>query len=114
MVMEHRWADRRTVDIKVRLRSPIGNSATGQMVSISRSGAFILTDLGVPFADRVDILIGDHVVPAYVTRDSPAGVGVEWLEWMDGYGLAPKVISALLQGSPQPLVGDRTRTLPCP
>jgi hypothetical protein len=93
MVMEHRWGERMTVDLAVRLRSPVGGIAMGQMVDVSRSGAFIRTELGLEFAVRIDILLSSDEVPAFVVRNASDGVGVEWC------GAVPDVITALVRPS---------------
>jgi hypothetical protein len=82
--MEHRWGNRISVDVPVRLRHRGGDAGEGRVVDISQSGAFIRTKVVFGDLARVDVQFDGRVVPSYVTRVASNGVGVEWCESLPG------------------------------
>ena len=96
--MEHRWGNRVSVDIGVRISARVGIIGVGRILDISVSGAWIRTRLDLSALSRV-MLAFDPIpvlkhegssVGAYVTRTSREGFGVEW------YELDPPFLSELL------------------
>lgn len=87
--MEHRWGERTSVDIPVRLRAHGGGIGSGRLSDVSTSGAFIHTWRKLAPLTRIDVMIDAHPVPAFVVRESAGGIGTEWCD------LAPDVVSAV-------------------
>jgi hypothetical protein len=90
--MEHRWGDRLSTNIPVRLRcmqSPdSGCRCLGCLESVSASGALIRTELGIRPAPNVAIEtlapalgLQGRDLAASVVRASPGEIAVEWLEF---------------------------------
>jgi hypothetical protein len=96
--MEHRWGERYTLDHPIRIRTQGGLLASGDLVDVSVSGAFIATPLPAALYSHVQILLynSQHdrrpswTLDAQVVRKSRRGVGVEWQE------LAPEIIRTLI------------------
>ncbi len=76
--MEHRWGERVSVDVPVRLRCRASAVAEARIVNISRSGALIRTNLSLTVMARVDIHLNGHAISSFVTRVESGGMGVEW------------------------------------
>ena len=97
--MEHRWGERMTVDILVRLASRPYAVRTGRMTDLSMSGAHIeiAENLRVFTRVQVAIILPSHfsrttpVFSAYVARHHRHGVGVEWCD------SSPKAVIELLR-----------------
>lgn len=94
--MDHRWGKRLPVDIEVTLEGPSGARAIGRIRNVSVSGALIATRLTVAplarirvtTAPRLEAETGEAI--AYVVRQTPLGLGIEWCE------LAPAPVRAML------------------
>ncbi|MGO9513087.1 MAG: PilZ domain-containing protein [Steroidobacteraceae bacterium] len=78
--MEHRWGERVSVDVPVRLRHGASAMGEARVINISRSGALIQTRLSLAVLARVDIHLNGHATSSFVTRVESRGVGVEWCE----------------------------------
>jgi hypothetical protein len=98
--MEHRWGERFTVDLAVRVAGRPYNVRTGRLVDLSVSGAFIDVAADLRLLSRVQVAITalpqrlGHPTPmiaAFIARRSKDGVGVEWCEH------APKAVLELLR-----------------
>ena len=87
--MEHRWGQRRAVHEPVQLRTAGGMTATGHIVSVSISGAFVKTAL--PAVPLAVILVGfmperpqrgcsrfAPIIEAHVVRRTEEGIALEW------------------------------------
>jgi hypothetical protein len=98
--VEHRWGKRSVLDAAVRLFSGSRAVVSGRITNASLSGAFIRTDARLPAFGYVLVELngngGSHRaparIPAYVVRQTPDGVAVEWCEF------APPAITSLLTG----------------
>ena len=97
--MEHRWGERFTVDLAVRVAGRPYNVRTGRLVDLSVSGAFIDVAADLRLLSRVQVAITalpqrlGHPTPmiaAFIARRSKDGVGVEWCEY------APQPVLELL------------------
>jgi hypothetical protein len=84
--MEHRWGQRTSVDVVVRLIGSPGEIGTGRLLNVSATGAFVQTKLQLPLFTpvRVELIASPLLVShpcagrAYVVRQVSAGVGIEW------------------------------------
>jgi PilZ domain len=96
--MEHRWGQRRRVQVPVELRLGTRRLGTGWTDNLSLSGAFVRIPACMPLWARVEVeLLAAHsrgpsrpVIHAQVVRVAEDGVGVEWAEY------APDPIGILL------------------
>jgi hypothetical protein len=86
--MEHRWGQRIDVAIPVRLRAsaPVGEN-TAQLANLSLSGGWIAATVDVRRFSTIQVIFelpeplsGPHSINAYVARQTPAGIGLEWCE----------------------------------
>jgi hypothetical protein len=97
--MEHRWGERLTVDLAIRVAARPYSVRQARLVDLSASGAFIKVSADVRLLSRVQIALTlphrlTHPTPmvaAYVARKGKDGVGVEWCEY------APKAVLELLR-----------------
>jgi hypothetical protein len=98
--MEHRWGERFTVDLAVRVAGRRYSVRTGRLVDLSVSGAYINVSADLRLLSRVKIAIialplrlahPTRMIAAFVARTSKEGVGVEWCEH------APKAVLELLR-----------------
>jgi PilZ domain len=97
--MEHRWGERFTVDLAVRVAGRPYSVRMGRLVDLSVSGAYLNVSADLRLLSRVQIAIAlpqrlAHPTPmiaAFVARTSKEGVGVEWCEH------APKAVLELLR-----------------
>jgi hypothetical protein len=104
--VEHRLGLRRHVNQPAYLWTPGGRSVPVAIVSVSISGAFIVTSMSLPLLVRVRVRITSlpgqkktrSTVGGYVVRQGPGGFAIEWSEF------APSVVRALIKA-------DRTTTL---
>jgi hypothetical protein len=89
--MEHRWGQRVTTSIPVRLVCHTHGSGYGRITDISLSGARIRTDLQLPRLALVNVIIEpsdaaesgwchgpDSRLVACVVRSTPHELGLEW------------------------------------
>ena len=84
--MEHRWGQRVTVEIPVRLDVAGRTLGRGTLRNASISGAFIETPLDLPVYTNLivamptmsELVPGSHELAASVIRRVPAGLGIEW------------------------------------
>jgi len=86
--MEHRWGNRITVDLGVRISARSRMIGVGRILDLSVSGAWIRARSNLPLLARVMLVVDSPValehrqtgIGAYVTRTSQEGFGVEWYE----------------------------------
>jgi hypothetical protein len=84
--MEHRWGQRVTVEMPVRLDLGGRTLGRGTLRNVSISGAFIETSLELPIFTNLVVALptmsglvpGSHELTASVVRRVPAGLAVEW------------------------------------
>jgi hypothetical protein len=84
--MEHRWGQRVSADVIVRLIGSPGAIGTGRLRNVSATGAFVQTSLDLPPLTPVRVEWVEGPLPAshrcagraYVVRQVAAGVGIEW------------------------------------
>ena len=77
--MEHRWGQRVTIEVPVRLEAGGRKLGRGVLRNASMSGAFIETSLELPVFSNLVVSIppaGDLV--ASIVRCAPGGFAVEW------------------------------------
>jgi hypothetical protein len=89
--MEHRWGERLTIDVPVKLRSGCTPALAGYMCQVSISGALVATAAVMPLASRIEVELAGCDVPAWVVRREEGYLAVEWCE------LAPAPVLALEQ-----------------
>jgi hypothetical protein len=97
--MEHRWGQRVSADVIVRLIAAPGAIGTGRLRNVSATGAFVQTNLNLPLLTpvRVEWIAGPPPTGhpcagrAYVVRQVAAGVGIEWF----AVALEPMGISSM-------------------
>jgi hypothetical protein len=94
----HRWGQRISVDIPVRVAASSLPAIHGQLKNLSLSGALMETDLELPLHAYIAITVklpgmGDSAttVMARVIRQLKDAVGVEWCEF------APTTVKDLLR-----------------
>lgn len=87
--MEHRWGERVAVSLSVELCYGSAAPVAGSLENVSASGAFVRTrgrrpprgPVEVTFAE-LGLAYGPAVqLPAFVVRETAAGVGIEWCEF---------------------------------
>jgi hypothetical protein len=100
--MEHRWGRRARVDMGITLHPGSGSVALGRLANVSLSGALVRTDMRLPTFTRVVVELPSQgaghqandrapaMLSAYVVREAPDGIGVEWTEF------SPPAVAALL------------------
>jgi hypothetical protein len=85
--MEHRWGERRPIDLAVRFVVMQGTAGKGRIVNISSSGAFMETQtslrlLSLLYLRPMESVVGENRrVAATVVRYDARGVGLEWCEF---------------------------------
>lgn len=89
--MEHRWGQRLTVDVAIRIAGRPYTVRQARLIDLSASGAYIkvCADLRLRPLSRVQIALSlphrltqpTPMISAYVARKGPDGVGVEWCEY---------------------------------
>ncbi len=97
--MEHRWGERVTVDLGVRVAGRPYHVRAARLVNLSLSGAYLKMAADLRPLSRVQIAIAlprrfmhpVPVVPAYVARKCKDGFAVEWCEH------APRPVLELLR-----------------
>jgi hypothetical protein len=97
--MEHRWGQRLTVDLAVRVAGRRYHVRQARLIDLSASGAYIKVSADLRLLSRVQIALAlphrlPHPTPmvaAYIARKGKDGVGVEWCEY------APKAVLELLR-----------------
>lgn len=99
--MEHRWGERVTVDVPVKLMARPFAARNGQLLNVSVSGALIRAEFDLRRLTRLQVAVTlprlrhpAPIVPAYVTRTLEQAVGVEWCEF------APRAILDLIRAAP--------------
>lgn len=89
--MEHRWGERITLRLPVRLAAASETIDRGILRNVSASGAFIETRLRLPILSLLQVELPlDTPVPAFVVRRTKTGIGVEWSEY------SPEALERLL------------------
>jgi hypothetical protein len=84
--MEHRWGERRPIDLAVRFVMTQGTLGTGRIVNISPSGAFMETQISLRLLSLLYVQpMGfdadeNRQIAATVVRYGASGVGLEWCE----------------------------------
>jgi hypothetical protein len=82
--MEHRWGERISLRLPVRLLTTADASEPGVLRNLSTSGAFIETAGRFPVLWALEVeLPGRPRVAAFVVRRNTRGIGVEWSETLD-------------------------------
>jgi hypothetical protein len=82
--MEHRWGQRITINVPVRIESVDGETANGRLLDASISGALLETDLHAPVCTPLTVWVPAsegsraQVLDACVTRTEPGRLGIEW------------------------------------
>jgi hypothetical protein len=84
--MEHRWGQRKAVDMSAHILHGGCRLATASLLNVSLSGAFMETDLElVPLARlSLEIDLPNHAadgtlrIGAFVVRRGGGGYGIEW------------------------------------
>jgi hypothetical protein len=84
--MEHRWGQRVTLEVPVRLYLDDAALGRGLMRNVSISGALIETSLEIPVFTNIVVALASieksgpriHELAASVVRSLPTGLGVEW------------------------------------
>ena len=101
---ESRWGDRVNVNIPIHVSVDALAEADGCMKNLSLSGALMKANVDVGLHSLIEVSIKvplpsqrAEAVPAYVSRRTKEGVGVEWCEF------APSVIKDLLRSPSIPL-----------
>jgi hypothetical protein len=83
-MMEHRWGERFTVDLPVRLRSGHRLIGAGRLRNLSISGALVQTELRLTALAPIDVEVrvgsSREMLEAFVTRQDEGALGIEWLE----------------------------------
>jgi hypothetical protein len=84
--MEHRWGKRQSTDVRVRFVSH-AKIGTGCLSNVSVTGAFMKTKVHLRLLSVLNLSIASHSrkgkgkgVAAFVVRQDPTGVGLEWCE----------------------------------
>lgn len=96
--MEHRWGERVLVRQNVHLACGASPPVAGLLENVSSSGAFVRTQGRRPPRGPVEVILQEGGfgrlysvrLPAYVVRETDAGVGIEWCEF------APRPIRELI------------------
>jgi hypothetical protein len=99
--MEHRWGERFSLDIAVRLAARPFAARTGRLLDLSVSGASIRIGMDLRVLSRIQVALvapsrlsqATPVLSAYVTRRHRDGVGIEWCEF------APEAVCELLRSA---------------
>jgi hypothetical protein len=84
--MEHRWGQRVTLEVPVRLYFDDAALGRGLLRNVSISGALIETSLEIPVFSNLVVALAEigaaklqiHELAATVVRRLPAGLAVEW------------------------------------
>jgi hypothetical protein len=106
--MEHRWGQRISVDLAVRLAARPFSVRTGRLVNLSLSGCAVESNADLRVLSRVQLAIvvphrftqTTSVISGYVTRTYAGGIGLEWCEF------APRAVAELLRAHTR-LRGER-------
>ena len=96
--MEHRWGQRLSLDLPIRITVQPFSVRHGRLTNLSVSGAMLKLDHELRLLHRIHVALEmPHTtkceaptLAAYVTRTGRFGVGIEWCEF------SPPVISQLL------------------
>jgi hypothetical protein len=99
--MEHRWGERFSVDLPVRIAARPFAARAGRLVDLSLSGGGVQTGFELRVLSRVQIALvlpqgfapATPMISAYVARSYPGGIGVEWCEF------APRQVVELLRAA---------------
>jgi hypothetical protein len=97
--MEHRWGERISVDLAVRIAARPFSVRTGRLVDVSLSGCAVDGGTDLRMLSRVQLaIVTPHrftrttpVISAYVVRRYAGGIGLEWCEF------APRAVIELLR-----------------
>ena len=104
--MEHRWGHRVECQEALVIETA-GGRFVSQLVSLSRTGAFLrFTERRLPRVVLIQFdrgCSGPHPIGrllAYIVRESPTGVGLEWAEF------SPPLLRELLNRIPRPRAAE--------
>lgn len=115
--MEHRCGYRRTISVKVTVRTRSGLASPGLLTEASASGARLITGLPLPMHSIVILTFTEQGVrgakrlrvEAEVVRTTEDGFGIEWVQF------APDILRTLYRrvasGKPEPGARENTPTL---
>jgi hypothetical protein len=109
--MEHRWGQRATVDIPVRLSVLLYAIRAGRILNLSVSGAWLRSDFELPVCAQLDVAFGSTQaseqwsvpIPAYVVRTFRTDIGIEWCDF------SPAQVRELLLAAVQRAPSSRCR-----
>lgn len=102
--MEHRWGNRTSVALKVRLMSRTGAVGAGYLRDVSISGAYLQTALRLPSLASLKVIADSNSWGACVVRCDASGMGIEWDEFASAEVvtlLRPEALTAALSGEPE-------------
>jgi PilZ domain len=91
--MEHRWGTRIAISLPVELRREGAQSVRARIEQLSLSGARLRTATVLPPFARIEVMIGEQAIPAWIVRRTTGGFGIEWGQF------APAVVATILRGS---------------
>jgi len=107
--MEHRWGNRMSADVAVRVVTSSATINLGRLLNVSTTGAFVETksilrllsivDIEPIAAASVDLAVGR--IAACVVRNTGTGVGLEWCD------PSARVINRLLSAVSGPSIAER-------
>lgn len=88
MGMDHRWGQRQTTDVTVRLVARSGVAGVARVVNVSLTGAYLETSVPLRLHSLVYLEpstqnhapVNGNRVAANVVRQDELGVGLEWRE----------------------------------
>jgi PilZ domain len=109
--MEHRWGERRPIDLAVRFVVLPGTVGTGHVINISSSGAFMETQIPLRLLSLLYLQpmnFAEDEIAATVVRRDARGVGLEWCEFK-----AETMKSYLLMSTPRALEMPSRRPAKC-
>jgi hypothetical protein len=101
--MDHRWGNRITVDLPIRVMHPgMSRCEPGRLSNISLGGALISSALDSEVGARLQVSVAiftgtssyDSVLDAYLVRRSYPAIAIEWSEF------APIEVIDLIRGMP--------------
>jgi hypothetical protein len=112
--MEHRWGERKAIDVPVRFVALPATIGAGRITNVSMTGAFMETQspvrlLCMLYVEMIHLpkLEGrKRRLSASVVRRTPLGVGIEWCEPVSKSALYARLKSESQDASPAPELTD--------